>query len=69
MNDQEFGQMKEAVTTLKNEVTTMREDISEIKDMLSQSKGAFRVLLWMGGIVAGALGAVGGFLSDLFSGR
>lgn len=69
MNDQEFGQMKEAVTTLKNEVTSMREDIGEIKDMLSRSKGAFSVLLWVGGIVAGVLGAIGSFISDLLSGK
>lgn len=65
MNEVEFGQVKEAVTTLKEEFKGLREDVSEIKDMLAQSKGGFRVLLWLGGLVAGVVGAIGGLLSRL----
>lgn len=42
---------------LKAEITELRDELREIKLLIAEIKGGSRVVLWVGGLVSGGVGA------------
>lgn len=65
IDPREYGRLEARVDHLENMVRDMSDDIRAMRDILEQSKGGWRVMLFIGGAAASAGGAVSWLVSHI----
>lgn len=60
IDPREFGKLEAQVEALQKEVHALRDDVKQLLEMANKSKGG----LWVGMLVASALGGVITFVAD-----
>lgn len=61
--DRVIGQHDADIVNMKNEIVGLRQDVAEIKELLNRTRGGWQALT----IVAGIAGAIGAFITKLFT--
>lgn len=49
--------LKEQVALLRAENAALKSELAEIKNLIAEIRGGSRVILWLGGLVSGGVGA------------
>jgi len=60
IDPREFGKLEAQVEALQKEVHALRDDVKQLLEMANKSKGG----LWVGMLVASAIGGVITFVAD-----
>lgn len=65
IDPREYGQLETRVAHLENSVNNMANDVKAMRDILEQSKGGWRVMVFVGGAAASAGGVVAWIVSHI----
>jgi hypothetical protein len=52
MSEAEVASIQADMHYMKADIAELKDHVAEVRDLLAQIKGAHRVLIWIGGVVA-----------------
>lgn len=52
MSEGEIAGMQADLRYMKQDIAELKEHVTEMRDLLAQIRGAHRVVIWIGGVVA-----------------
>lgn len=63
IDPRDFGKMESQVAQLVKDMDEMKANVQAMRNLMEQSKGGWRVLVFLGGIVGTIGGVIGWFIS------
>lgn len=58
MSEAEIASVQADLRYMKSDIAELKEHVAEVRDLLAQIRGAHRVLIWIGGILAAAASGI-----------
>lgn len=65
IDPRDFGKLESQVTQLVKDMDEMKENVQAMRNLMEQSKGGWRVLVFLGGIAGTVGGCIGWFASHI----